>query len=134
LETSAVEVIPETTPLPEAPVQGHNKIPLFLPICFLLIPLQRAIRLSLRHRRMKTGSPNQQALRRWQEAVRLARLLKDSPTEELIVLAQKAKFSQYELTPEELQQFDSFQRTCLRRLKERPYYLQLIYQYVYAAY
>ena len=134
LETSVAEVIPETTPLPEEPVQGHNKILLLLPICFLLIPLQRAARLSLRRRRMKTGSPNQQALRRWQEAVRLARLLKDSPTEELIVLAQKAKFSQYELTPEELQQFDSFQRTCLRRLKERPYYLQLVYQYIYAVY
>ena len=39
-----------------------------------------------------------------------------------------------ELTQEELQQFDSFRRTCLRRLKERPWYLQLVYKFIHASY
>ena len=107
---------------------------LLLPAAILLLAVQRSLRLSFRRKQQRTGNPNQQALHRWQESVRLARLLKESPTEELIVLAQKAKFSQYELTQEELLQFDSFNRTCLKQLKKKTWYLQLIHQYIYAAY
>lgn len=121
-------------PSPDAAIANSAGALLFLPALFLLLALQRTLRLAFRRRYQHTGSPNQQALHRWQEAVRLARLLKEIPTEELIILAQKAKFSQYALTPEELQQFDSFQRTCLRRLRDKPWYLQLIYKYIHAAY
>ncbi|MGM9589592.1 MAG: transglutaminase domain-containing protein [Faecousia sp.] len=107
---------------------------LMVPLLGLLLAAQRWIRLALRRRKQRTGPVNAQALHRWQEAVRLSRLLKESPTEELMVLAQKAKFSQYELTQEELARFDSFNRSCLRRLREKPRYLGLIYQYIYAAY
>lgn len=99
-----------------------------------LLALQRWARITLRRTRYQTGTTNQQALQRWREALRLARLLRESPTEELIVLAQKAKFSQHILTVEEVLQFDSFIRSCLRRLKKRPWYLRLIYRYVYAVY
>lgn len=128
------------TPLPTLPPASEQENPsgllslLLLPILPLVLAVQRSVRLKLRRRQQRTGHPNRQALRRWQESVRLSRLLKESPTEELIVLAQKAKFSQYELTPEELAQFDSFNRSCLRRLKEKPWYLRLIYQYIFAAY
>lgn len=133
-ETPPPETVSASTESPEISAPTHAGIFLLLAVFLLLMPLQRALRLSVRHKYQRTGGLNQQALRRWQESVRLARLVKDSPTEELIVLAQKAKFSQYELTPEELQHFDSFQRTCLRRLKERPWYIQMIYKYVHAAY
>ena len=105
-----------------------------LPVFVLVLMLQRSARLRLRRKLQRTGDVNKQALYRWREALRLSRLLKESPTEELIVLAQKAKFSQYELTQEELLQFDSFNRTCLKQLKKKPWYLQLIHQYIYAAY
>ena len=103
-------------------------------MALLILPIQRAARLALRRRRQQAGDPNRQALQRWQESVRLTRLLKESPTEELIILAQKAKFSQYQLTEEELSRFDSFNRTCLHRLKKKPWYLRLIYRFIYAAY
>ena len=125
---------PETVLPPEAPPTHLGWTLLILPGAIGFLLLQRSCRLFLRRRARRTGTSNQQALRRWQEALRLARLLKESPTEELIVLAQKAKFSQHELTQEELQQFDSFSRSCLRRLREKPLYLQMIYKYVYAVF
>ena len=131
-EMVTTETLSGTEATPERTSSGHFGVFLILPGGILLLVLQRSIRLAVRRRYQRAGSPNRQALRRWQEAVRLARILKDSPTEELIVLAQKARFSQYELTSEELQQFDSFQRTCLRRLREKPGYLRLIYKYIYA--
>jgi len=136
-EITAAE--PETSPpvfppVPKKTGQSPLLSVLLLPALALILAVQRSLRLAFRRRQQRSGDPNRQALRRWQEAVRLSRLLKESPTEELIVLAQKAKFSQHELTQEELSQFDSFNLSCLRRLKEKPIHLQLIYKYIYAAY
>ena len=134
-ESTAPEVSAETMeipkidePAPEFPVM------LLLILLPLLLMLQRSARLALRRHRQHTGEPNRQALRRWQEAERLARILKECPPPELQELALKAKFSQYTLTEEELTQFDAFSQTCLRRMKQKPWYLGLIYQYIYAAY
>ena len=160
--TAAMEPVPETTqPMTEAPTEATappetaaseirqpspekpstqekgRTFPwglLLLPLMGLALAIQRSARLTLRRQRQQRGDPNRQALLRWREAERLARLLKESPTEELMTLAQKAKFSQYQLTKEELARFDSFNRTCLRRLKKKPWYLQLIYRFIYAAY
>ena len=63
---------------------------------------QYAIRLRLRRRKQRTGSPNTQALARWQEMHLIGRLLKAQPPEELLELAEKARFSQHTLTKEEL--------------------------------
>ena len=49
-------------------------------------------------------------------------------------LAQKAKFSQYRLTAEELAQFDDFHRSALVRLREKPWYIRAIHQYIYSVY
>lgn len=99
-----------------------------------LILAQRVLRLKLRRRAQRTGSPNRQALRRWQEAERLSRLLRQEPPEPLLELARKAKFSQHEILEEELQQFDAFFRSCRKQLQERPWYVRWIYRYVFAAY
>lgn len=136
-ETTAAPTFP-TMPdsLPASDQSSHWALPLFLlvPIFALILSAQRSIRLELRRKRQRRGSTNQQALQRWREAERLARLLKETPAEELIALAQKAKYSQHQLTSEELQHFDSYCRSCLRRLKEKPLHLRLVYQYFYAAY
>jgi len=121
-------------------IQGIRKLlktlltVLLILLLLSLIPLQRILRLRLRYRSQHTGTPNRQALRRWQEAERLCRLLKLEPPELLLNLAQKAKFSQYEIIPEELQQFDTFCHSCRKQLRERPWYLRWIYQYIFAAY
>ncbi len=128
---------PQNTPDVSSPPEEQTAFPaavLLLPLVLLLLPLQRSIRLALRRRRQHRGDANHQALQRWREAELLSRLLKESPTEELMVLAQKAKFSQYQLTQEELSRFDSFHRTCLRRLRKKPWYLRLVHQFIYAVY
>jgi len=131
---STVPVIPEV-PLPSAEINNRELLLLLLiPVFVLILAVQRSVRLELRRRRQRRGTTNQQALQRWREAERLARLLKETPAEELIELAQKAKYSQHELTAEELQYFDSYCRSCLRRLKEKPLLSRLVYQYLYAAY
>lgn len=135
LPTSQTEQVPPSSS--SADSEEKSDIPtilVLLPALVLVVMLQRSVRLSLRRRQQRTGSSNQQALRRWRESVRLSRLLKETPTEELMALAQKAKFSQYTLSDEDLGQFDSFNRSCLRRLKKKPWHLRLVYQFIYAAY
>ena len=145
-ESAAETTVPTqapSAPLPENHLSETGNSPsagtglrIFLPIAAVtvLMILQRKLRLILRRRKQRTGDPNRQALQRWQESVRLARLLKEIPTEELMGLAQKAKFSQYQLTNDELLQFDSFNRSCLRRLKKKAWYHRFVYQFVYAIY
>ena len=64
----------------------------------------------------------------------MSRLLGESPPEDLLKLAQKAKFSRHTLTKEELQVMEGYCRDCLRRLKAKPWYLRLLHKYLYAAY
>lgn len=100
----------------------------------LLLTAQRGLRRTLSRIACRTGDPNAQALARWREAERLARLLQEPPPEELASLAQKAKFSQHTLTAEELAKFDAWQRTAIRSLRQKPWYLRLVYAYVFAVY
>lgn len=93
---------------------------------------QRRLRLRLRRRRQRRGTPNAQALARWQEACLVARLLSEPPPTELETLAQKAKFSQHTLGPEELAVFDSYLRSGKKRLRQMPWYRRLLHQYLYA--
>lgn len=130
---ASVQTPEQPTPPPE-PERPNPLTLLLIPLLALAVAAQRSVRLKLRRRRQHRGNTNAQALQRWREAERLARLLKETPAEELIDLAQKAKYSQHEITPEELQLFDSYCRSCLRRLKEKPIYRRFVYRYFYAVY
>lgn len=144
-EPEVPETLPQDAPpaagnTPESPVPAAKNslrkwlLLLLIPVFLLVLAAQRSARLALRRKRQRQGGINQQALQRWREAERLARLLKETPAEELIDLAQKAKYSQHELTAEELLMFDSYCRSCLRRLKEKSLPKRLVYQYFYAAF
>lgn len=100
----------------------------------LLLTVQRGLRRTLIRMACRTGEPNAQALARWREAERLAKLLREPPPEELAALARKAKFSQHTLTAEELAKFDAYHRAAIRRLRQKPWYLRVVYAYVFAAY
>lgn len=95
---------------------------------------QRRLRLSVGRRLRRRGSPNRQALRRWREAERFAARLGETPPGELKALALKAKFSQHTLEPEELKQFDGYLRESEKRLREKAWYKQLVYRYVFSLY
>ena len=66
-----------------------------------LIAGQYYLRMALRTRKRRKGTVNQRALADWKEVLRLSRLLKQSVSEELEELAEKANVSQHTLTVEE---------------------------------
>lgn len=126
---------PSTEPVPEPSGSRFGIVGIWL----LLIAAaaaglqgQRRLRLRLRRRRQRRGTPNAQALARWQETLLVARLLGETPPGELEALAQKAKFSQHTLGPEELAAFDSYLRGGKKRLRQMPWYRRLLHQYLYA--
>lgn len=98
------------------------------------VPAQRQLRLRLRRDRKARRNTNAQVLLVWQELSLACRLLKEAPPEEAEQLAQKAKYSPHRITREELDRMDEFLRDALGRLQKKPWYKQLIFQYVYAAY
>lgn len=113
-------------------LEGMLKLLLFVSAAVACVAGQRELRLRLRRRRQRTGTPNAQALARWQEAELLAGLLKEPPPQALEALAQKAKFSQHTLSPEELADFALYQRAAKKRLLQKPWYLRMAYRYIFA--
>ncbi len=99
-----------------------------------VIALQWRLRVRLRRKRLLFGRGNRRALAYWAEAERLARLLGEQPPEHIKNLAQKAKFSQHNLTREEHGQLRIYIADCEKRLKGHPWYLQALYRLVYALY
>ena len=95
---------------------------------------QRQLRLSLRRKQAGKGSSNRRALARWRELELLYRRLGTAPPEELEALAQKAKFSQHQLTGQELQTLNAGLRTARSLCRNKAWYLRLIDQYIFAAY
>ncbi len=128
----------EAPPAEEA--SGENaRIPpavltwLLIPALVLgLVVVQRRVRRALRRKRLGRGSPNAQALARWQECRRLGKLLGQAAPGELEELALKAKFSQHTLTPEELGAFDRFAREARKALMGRKWYKKWVYYWIYA--
>lgn len=97
-----------------------------------LIVGQWVLRRCRKKRQMYRGKANQQALARYREAQRLARLRKISMPEELVALAQKAKFSNHVLTQEELAKFDGFVNSSVAALYRKGWYWRLLLRFVFA--
>ena len=136
LPQTAPQTAPAQSPPPE-PASKHSASGLWISLLVLTVAIalaegQRRLRLKLRRENAK--SVNAQALARWREVERLAQLRRESPPEALEALAQKAKFSQHTLTGEELLAFEAYRRKALRALRQRPWYFQLLYRYLYALY
>lgn len=131
---SPAEPAPSTEPeaSPERPSGAGS---LLLPLlAAAVLWAQRKLRLLYRRKKFARGDANRQALARWQEASRLARLLKTTPPEELHLLAQRARFSQHLLTDGEIGRFDAYLSQCRRELKAKPWYRQLAYRWIFVVY
>ena len=100
----------------------------------MLIIGQWLLRRYLKLKRLRRGKANTQALARYREADRMARLSKLPIPDALHELAEKAKFSQHTLTKEELATFNAFLLECRQSLHEKPWYYRLICRFVFAAY
>lgn len=95
---------------------------------------QYRLRMYVKKRRYEKCSLNAQAILRWQEAVRLAALLGQSPDKDLFDLAQKARFSQHTITDAELAQFDAYAQTAKEKLQNRPWYYRCYCRIILAVY
>ena len=114
---------------------GSNLLFILLWLAALLVLLgQWQLRVNLRRRQQQTGPANAQALARWREVVLISRLLKRPPEESLLVLAQKARFSDHALTREELRQFNIWLNHARNRLQKQPLWKQFLYTVILAIY
>lgn len=93
---------------------------------------QRKLRLCLRKKWLSQGQPNRQAVRRWKYIRRLARLTRQKLPKHLRQLTEKAVFSQYTLTDEELSQYDSWIHSTHLVLLEKKQPLRIILQLLLA--
>lgn len=95
---------------------------------------QWQLRLKLRKARRQKGRANRRLLALWREVVQICKLLKCPPPERLHQLALRAKFSQYTITGEELQEFSAGLDALIGQLRQKPRWQQWIYRLVFAIY
>lgn len=96
----------------------------------LLLLLRRRILLGVRRARLKKGGRNARCLGLWgllQRQVRAAGLPVPREVQEI---AQKARFSQHEITREELERVLSFQSACLAEMKKASWPVRLYRRYL----
>ena len=100
-------------------------------VCFVVVG-QFILRQRLRSKRMHTGHPNQRALARWRMVLRMTRLIKEQPPEELYELAEKARFSQHTLTVGERLEFDRYLDHAQEQLKKMHWCKRLLIRLLWA--
>ena len=145
----APEELPTQALLPEAtqPAQqtptdlAASALDAVLPVLLILtgiavpaVYIQYLVRLRRRRKRLRTGTPNERALRYWQELTVVKRYLNETPDKDLFALAQKAKFSQHTLTEQELQALTDGYRQALDSLKKRSVFHRLYHRLILAFY
>ena len=107
---------------------------IFLMVLMVFVLGQRHVRLARRRKKAASGSYNRRALARWQELELLYRRLGQKPPGNLEELAQKARFSQHELTARELKTLDAAAGEARALCGQKPWYQRLVDRYFYAAY
>lgn len=98
------------------------------------IPAQWQLRLWLRRKRFVQGSANTRALLRFREIRRHCRIRKKATEKDILLLAQKAKFSQHTLTEEELECLDLWLENSKKEFRSQNVWLQPIYTLILALY
>ena len=128
----------EKDPTPQSPnVTAQNggkwlKFALIGLALILGILLQGWVRISRKRKLWSYGQPNQNALWRWRYTRSLAQRLKQEYPEELDALAQKARFSQHELRPDELQMYEDYRLTLIALIGKKPWYQRMVFKWIFA--
>ena len=91
-----------------------------------LLVAQWWLRLRLRKQRRRKGDRNRQVLTLWREAALCGKILGRPPREELHDLAQKAKFSQHAITPQERARAEELANIMLAQLERAPFWRKTI--------
>lgn len=132
---------PESSNVPSenTPEQDMNTVlvPDWLKITFkglllsCCIPLQAQIRIHWKESLWNRGDSNERAINRWTQTKKLSKLLKLPYPDNLENIAQKAKFSQHQILPKELEQFDEFRLSAKLHISEKPWYLRIVYLWIF---
>jgi len=149
--SSAPPEVPSTAPAPttspSSPPQPTGNSPQPSPIVpppswviwlllalagFVLLEGQRILRRAVRLHPRQMGNANAQAIARWQDVKRFARVLREDPPEKLEILTGKAKFSQHTLTDQELSAYDAYLQDAKNRVKQRNILIRLYCRYISA--
>lgn len=139
-ETTPGGTAPTTAPTRPSAGKKIDLTPLWKFLGYLALPVgicgavwgQFALRRGMRRKKMKTGHQNARALAMWRESLRFEKLLKQSPPESLLELAEKAKFSQHTLTDDELAAFKTYLDECNAKLCEKPWIWRGVLRLVFA--
>ena len=108
------------------------KIVGWLTLAVVTIWLQYSLRLHHRRKGMCTGTNNRQAIRRWRYGKRLAKHLRCTMPERLDQLAEKAAYSQYTLTNQELAEFDAWLESKHQEFNRWPLLPKMFVKLVFA--
>lgn len=145
-QTQPTEPLPEVTTQPGGEIGGGEE-PVKIDLSWLwevlkwlglllgiyaVIAGQYFARLGFRRKQMHTGHPNHRALARWRMVVRLSKLIKEEPPEDLYELAEKAKFSQHTLTAGERMAFDLYLRHANEELNQKPWLKRWLIRLIWA--
>ncbi len=103
-----------------------------LVLAFCVFALPYFVRRSLRRKKMYFAEPNRQAAARWQYILLLARRLRLKVPLEIKELAEKAAFSQYEISPEELKIMDTFIEKAHRKLRKETVFRRIWLKLIFA--
>jgi len=101
-------------------------------LALLMIPVQGSIRIRIKQRYWNRGTPNEMAIRRWRQSVRLAELTGMEMPDVLETLALKAKFSQHTLSDRELETFTLFRQQVLQTVDGMPWYRKVFLRWILA--
>lgn len=115
-----------TTPAPQTgskpdPAAPHKSGPwlwlLLLPAMAAAVLVRRWITLMVRVRRCTRGHMNRRCLHLWRQLAQVSRITGDLPPEALMVLAEKAKFSQHTMTRAEWKQLAAGAKAATEALR-----------------
>lgn len=128
-----------TQPDTQQPAKEKKQLPCEL-LLIVLVPVaavglaegQYRLRRKLYRRKYAGATENQKAVLYWQQLVKLSRLAGITPDKNVYALVQKAVFSQYALTAQELQQLETAVEDARRVLEKKPLIQRLFYRLVYA--
>lgn len=90
------------------------------------------LRLMLRRKNRKKGSSNKQVLTLWQEVLLMCRILRKQPPEELLALAEKARFSQHTIRSDERMTMMAYLDELSKELAEKPWYEKIPVKLIFA--
>ncbi len=131
------ETIEDTKPQNQVIVIPQSVRKLIKIACYCLavvlgILLQGYVRILRKRKLWNRGAPNVRTIWRWRQTRWLANLLSQYYPEELDDLAKKARFSQHEIQPEELQKYEDYRLTLVDVIAERPWYQRIFFKWILA--